>query len=107
MKKDTILKSKNYRLMNLCNFSGKDFKFLSHNLDQKLKAKIIHWLPNTQKEKPIKVLVKMSHGKNIKAFGEPALKYLKPGTIVQFERKFFARYDSVEKDIYIFYFTHK
>jgi hypothetical protein len=67
----------------------------------------MHWLPNTSNEKPIKVLVKMSHGKDIEAIGEPALKYLKPGSIIQFERKFFARYDSVEKDIYIFYFTHK
>jgi glutamyl-tRNA synthetase len=106
-KKDKPLKSKNYRLMNLCNFSGKDLKFLSHNLEPKLKTKIMHWLPKTTKEKPIKVLVKMSHGKDIQAIGEPALKYLKPNTIIQFERKFFARYDSVEKDIYTFYFTHK
>lgn len=105
--KDKPLKDKNYRLMHLCNFSGNDLKFVSQHPDQKLDTKAIHWLPVTDKEKPIKVLVRMSHGNDIEAIGEESLKYLKPETVVQFERKFFAKFDSREGDKFIFYQMHK
>ncbi len=91
--------------MHLCNFSGKDLKFISQHPDQSLDTKAVHWLPVT--EKPIKVKVMMSHGNDIEALGEPGLKHLKPETIVQFERKFFAKFDHQEGNTYVFYQTHK
>ena len=106
-KKDKPEKDKNYRFMHLCNFSGKNNTYISKENNPSLKTKALHYLPITPKYKPIKILVKMAHGKPIKAIGEPTLKTLKEGTIVQFERKFFARFDKKEKDTYIFYFTHR
>ncbi len=103
-KRDNI-KNKNYRLMHLCNFSAKDFNFISEKPDPKLKTKAIHWLPTN--EDHIKVLVKTPHGKDIQAIGEPALKHLRENQIVQFERKFFTKFDSIDGDTYIFYETHK
>ncbi len=105
--KDKPLKDKNYRLMHLCNFSGKDLKFISQHPDSKLDAKAVHWLPVTDKEKSVKIRVMMSHGKDIKAIGEQGLANLKPGAIIQFERKFFAKFDGQEGDVYVFYQMHK
>ncbi len=105
IEKKEDIQDKNYRLMHLCNFSGKDYNFISQNPDKELKTKTIHWLPTT--EDNIKIIVKTPHGNDIKAIGEPALKHLKENDIVQFERKFFAKFDSIEGDTYIFYETHK
>ncbi|MDP3916706.1 MAG: glutamate--tRNA ligase [Nanoarchaeota archaeon] len=100
---DNPLKGKPCRLMHLCNFL--DGKFISKDPDSNLKAKTIHWLPSS--EEPVKVKVKMPHGKDIEAIGEHFLSNLKEGDIVQFERKFFARYDGINNNIYIFYQTHR
>ena len=105
VEKKEDIQDKNYRLMHLCNFSGKDFNFISQNPDKELKTKTVHWLPTN--EENIKVLVKTPHGNDIKAIGEPALKHIKENDIVQFERKFFAKFDSMEGDTYVFYETHK
>jgi glutamyl-tRNA synthetase len=106
-KRDTPIKTKNYRLMHLCNFSGKDYKFISKNPDSELKTKAIHWLPISDKEKLVKIKVLMSHRKDIEAVGEPSIKHIKVGEIVQFERKFFAKLDSKEGNNYIFCQTNK
>ncbi|MBT3865636.1 glutamate--tRNA ligase [Candidatus Woesearchaeota archaeon] len=105
VEKQDNIKDKNYRLMHLCNFSAKDFKFISEKPDSKLKTKAIHWLPTN--EETVKILVKTPHGKDIQAIGEPGLKHLKENQIVQFERKFFAKFDSIDGDTYVFYETHK
>ena len=105
VEKQDNIKDKNYRLMHLCNFSAKDFSFISEKPDPKLKTKAVHWLPTN--EDHIKVLIKTPHGKDISAIGEPNLKHLKENQIVQFERKFFAKFDSIKEDTYIFYETHK
>ena len=107
IEKRDVKEEGNIRLMHLCNYSVKDSKFISENLDKELKAKVIHWLPISDKEKNVEVLVKRAHGKDIKAIGEPALSKLEPGTIIQFERKFFARFDSKEGNVLVFYETHK
>ena len=105
VEKKEDIQDKNYRLMHLCNFSGKDFNFISQNPEKDLKTKTVHWLPTN--EENIKVLVKTPHGKDIKAIGEPSLKHIKENDIVQFERKFFAKFDSIDGDAYVFYETHK
>lgn len=91
-----------FRFMHLFNF--KDLAYLSEAYDQKLNAKLVHWLPVSNNLVNIEVLMP---DKTLKSgLGEPTLKTLKEGAVVQFERKFFARFDRKEKDVYVFYFTH-
>lgn len=55
----------------------------------------------------LKVKVLMDDGKWIEGTCDEGIWDLKPGTIVQFERNFFARLDKIEKNTYEFWFTHK
>ncbi len=96
-----------YRLMDCLNFkkSTKGFAFESteHEEYKKKGEFILHWLP---KESTVKVDVLMPDGTILSGLGEPALAKLKKGTVVQFERFGFCRFDKKEKDKYQFWFTH-
>ena len=100
---DKLEKNKNYRLMYLFNF--KNNKFVSEKVDEKLKAKMIHWLPVTDDLVDVEIL--MDDGKTIKGLAEPDLKNEKINNIVQFERFGFCRLDKIENKKYKFWFTHK
>ena len=53
------------------------------------------------------VNIRMPDNKYIDAVSEDGLKHLKVGDIVQFIRFGFARLDSIENNVYKFWFTHK
>ena len=88
--------------MHLFNF--KDNKFISGKHDEKLNAKMIHWLPI---DNLVNAEILMEDGSIIKGLAEPDVKNIKIDQIVQFERQFFARCDNKEKDKMVFWFTHK
>jgi glutamyl-tRNA synthetase len=100
---DDIEKGKNYRFMHLFNF--KDNSFVSEELDDKLHAKMIHWLPVS--DDLVEVEVMMDNAELIKGLGEPSLRNVKLGDIIQFERKFFCRLDKKESNKLIFWYTHR
>ena len=100
---DELVKGKRYRLMHLFNFENS--RFISEEIDNSIKAQMIHWLPVC--DDLIKVEVLIDKNKTKKGFGEPDLKNVKVGEIVQFERFGFCRLDSIEENIYKFWFTHK
>jgi glutamyl-tRNA synthetase len=110
-----IAKNKgNYRLMHLFNFKySKKFEFVSKELDENLKAKLIHWLP--AEEENIKAEVMMPDGSFIQGLAEKGIQNLKEGGIIQFERFGFCRLDRIEKskdkgqekDKFVFWFSHK
>ncbi|HIH15000.1 MAG: Glutamate-tRNA ligase [archaeon GW2011_AR17] len=97
---DDIEKGKIYRFMHLFNFQNN--KFLSEEYDAELKAKIIHCVPVKD---AIDIRVLMADGSIIKGKAEAALKNLKEGEIIQFERQFFSRLDNKEKMLFIY--THE
>ncbi|MDD5651282.1 MAG: glutamate--tRNA ligase [Candidatus Nanoarchaeia archaeon] len=99
---DDLEKNKVYRFMHLFNF--KNNEFLSLNYDQKLEAKMIHWLPVSKDLVNVEVL--MVDGTILKGFGEVDLKNVKEKTIVQFERRFFAILDKKDKNKLQFWYTH-
>jgi glutamyl-tRNA synthetase len=100
---DKIEKNKNYRLMHLFNFS--DNNFISEDIDEKLNALMIHWLPVCEDLVNVEVLMEDNTIK--RGLGESGLKNIKVGDIVQFERNFFARLDEIKKDKLVFWYTHK
>ncbi len=100
---DVLEKGKNYRFMRL--FNLKDNKFVSEEMDEKLNAKLIHWLPVS--DDLVNVEVIMDTAEIIKGLGEPSLKNIKVGQVIQFERKFFCRLDKREGNKFIFWYTHK
>ncbi len=100
---DNIDKNKTYRFMHLFNF--KNNKFVSDEYDQKLNAKLIHWLPVSKDLVNIEVL--MPDGSVKKGLGESSLRKVKVGEVIQFERNFFCRLNKKSKKAYEFWFTHK
>lgn len=96
---DTIEKGKVYRFMHLFNF--KDNTFLSEEYDPELKAKIIHCVPVKD---AMDVQILMADGSLIKGKAEKAVKDLKEGETIQFERSFFCRLDNKEKMLFVY--TH-
>ncbi|MDP6642147.1 MAG: glutamate--tRNA ligase [Candidatus Nanoarchaeia archaeon] len=100
--KDKIEKNKPYRLMHLFNF--KNNEFLSKELDQKLNAKLIHWLPCSKDL--VKVEVLMPDKQIISGLAEKDIKKLKVNEVVQFVRFGFVRLDSKEKDKLVFWYSH-
>jgi len=100
---DKIEKGVLYRFMHLFNFING--KYHSAEMDKSLKAKLIHWLPVSPEN--IKVEVLMSDGSVKKGLGESALKKLKVGSVVQFERFGFVRLDQKFENKLIFVFGHK
>jgi glutamyl-tRNA synthetase len=105
-----LRKGKMHRLMDYCNFEIADgkYKFISESYgdykNSKKKGNIIHWLPV---EENLNVEVVMEDGSVISGIGERGMKKLKKGTIIQMERRFFARLDSKKNDKLIFWFLHR
>ncbi len=106
---DALEKGKLYRFMDCANFTmeGAHAIYHSHNYeDFKNKgARIMHWLPANDDNVGVEVL--MPDKSVVKGLGEPSLKKLKVGTILQFERFGFVRLDAIENNTYKFWFTHK
>ncbi len=100
---DELQAEKAYRLMHGFNF--KAGKFISHEVDPKLNAILIHWL--AADDDLVKVEVLMENGSVAHGFGEPALRNVREGQLVQFERKIFCRCDKKEKDKMKFWFLHR
>lgn len=100
---DKLEKGVNYRLMHLFNF--KDEKFVSEEVNPKLGAKMIHWLSVDEKNVDVKIL--MEDGKWISGLGEPDLKKVAIGEVVQFERFGFAKLDDKKGNLFSFWFSHK
>ncbi|MBS3167453.1 hypothetical protein J4403_04600 [Candidatus Woesearchaeota archaeon] len=94
---DVIKKNEIYRFMHIFNF--KNNEFISEKYDPKLDAKIIHAVPV---EDAVNVQVLMDNGEIIKGKGEGALRDLKEGEIIQFERQFFARLDDKKKMLFVY-----
>lgn len=106
---DKLVDGKIYRLMDCGNFikQGNNFQFHSRNVEEYREkgAGIMHWLPISKDLAKVELL--MPDGKKYLGFGEPGLKQLKEGTIMQFERFGFVRLDKKQADRLIFWFTHK
>jgi len=92
---DKLEKDKTYRFMNLFNFKNKTFV---------MDAKLIHWVGV---DDCVNVSVLMDDGKVVNGVGEKALRSLKIGDLVQFNRLYFARLDKKEKDRLVFWYSHK
>ncbi len=99
---DKLEKNKNYRLMHLFNFRNREF--ISEEIDPRLDAKLIHWLPASKDL--VKVEVLMDNGKLLKGLGEAGLKKVKIWDIVQFERFAFCRLYAKGKNKLQFIYTH-
>ncbi len=96
---DDLEKGKVYRFMHLFNF--KDQKYISEEYDPDLKAKIIHCVPVKD---AIDIQILMSDGSLIKGKAEKAVKDVKEGEVIQFERQFFCKLDDKEKRLFVY--TH-
>ncbi|MAG45716.1 MAG: glutamate--tRNA ligase [Nanoarchaeota archaeon] len=101
--KDALEKDKIYRFMHLFNFKNKEF--ISSELDPRLSAKMIHWLPVAKDL--IKTEIIMPDSKIKKGLAEPLIQKLKVNDIIQFERLGFCRLDKKTSSKLIFYYTHK
>ena len=95
--------------MDCLNFSrtSKGFVFDSKEYEKYKQSgeKIMHWLPVSKDL--IKVEVLMPDHEVIKGLGEPDMKKLKEGDVIQAERFGFIRLDKKEKTKLKFWFTHK
>ena len=93
------------RLMGCLNFKIDKEKYIFDSLEVKkgIKQKV-HWLPT---EEVVRVEILMPNCEIVKGFAEKNVKKIKLGDVVQFERTFFARLDKIEKDKYVFWFSHK
>ena len=98
------------RFMDCLNFRKRmeDFIFVSVSyVDFKKEngKKIIHWLPAESKH----ITAQLIDDQNKIHYGhcEYAIKNIKQGDIVQFERQCYARLDKKADDAYVFVFTHK
>ena len=104
-----LKEGKIHRLMDYCNFivSKGKFNFVSDEYESyknaKNKGSIIHWLPAEEK---LSVSVLLEDGLVASGVGESALSKLKKGTLVQLERMYFARLDSVGKKL-SFWYSHQ
>jgi glutamyl-tRNA synthetase len=102
--------NKVHRLMDYCNFEkkGEKFVFISEKLDDYRNAKnkgiIIHWLPVESK---LKVEVLQQDNELVKGIGEEAMLDLEEGSIVQLERRYFARLVKKEEGKLTFWYLHK
>lgn len=106
-----LIEGKIHRLMDYCNFTvakGK-FKFVSEKYedykDAPNRGLIIHWLPVT--EKKIDVEVVLENGETVSGHGEEGMKKLNAGDIIQLERRYFVRVDSIRKNKINCWYLHK
>jgi len=97
------LKGKEVRLLHLFNIkidsSGKKVKFTTE--DNKEIPKI-NWVSSG-----VKCKVYMPSGEIVEGLCEKGVETLKKGKVLQFERYGFVKLDSVKKEVYEFWFTHK
>jgi glutamyl-tRNA synthetase len=98
-----------YRLMDSLNFRKRGSKLVYDSWEyEHYKEKgemIMHWLPVQDDLARIELLMP---DKTIqKGLGEPLIRKLKPGAVVQFERIGFCRLDRIENNIFKFWFAHR
>jgi len=103
-KKDQIENNKLYRLMDCLNFKNGKFDSLEYENYKKTGEAIIHWLPVS--DDLVKVSVRMPDNKLVYGFGESGLANLKEGSVIQFERFGFVRFDKRNDDILEFWYAH-
>ena len=98
-----------YRLMDAFNFKKRGKKLVYDSLeyeDFKQKGDIImHWLP--EQEDLVKVELLMPDKTVQKGLGEPAIKKIKLGDVIQLERIGFCRLDSKKDNTFKFWFAHR
>ncbi len=104
-----IKNSEMYRLMDCANFVKRN-KILVFDSTEYEKFKtfgdfIMHWLPVN--EDLIEVEVLMPDKTIRKGLGEPELKNISKGDVVQLERFGFCRLDKIEKDKLTFWYAHR
>ena len=96
------------RLMDAVNveIKGDEIKYHSTSFEdaRDVKARIIQWVPV---EDNVNVKIVMDDASIKTGLGEIALKDLKVGDVVQFERVGFAKLDEITDSELIFYFAHK
>jgi glutamyl-tRNA synthetase len=107
---DMVVDGKVYRLMECGNFIRQGSNFHWHSRDvgeyrNKGGAGIMHWLPVSKDLVNVEVL--MADGTERQGYGEPGLKQLKEGTIIQFERFGFVRLDKKQANRLVFWWAHK
>ncbi|MBI2498834.1 glutamate--tRNA ligase [Candidatus Woesearchaeota archaeon] len=100
---DEIKFGENYRFMHLFNF--KNGEVTSYEHDNKLNAKLIHWLPVSKDL--INVEVVMEDNSVVKGYGEHDLKKVKLNEIIQAERIGFMKLDKKTKNKMVFVFGHR
>jgi len=104
-----LRRGKLYRFMDCLNFVKKEKEFVFDSTEyRKFKGKgrrIMHYLP--VQEDLVSVEVLMPDKRVVKGLGEPLMKKLRPGDIIQAERFGFMRLDKKEKDRLFFWYTHK
>lgn len=100
---DKLDPKKTYRFMHLFNFKNKTF--ISQELDESLKATLIHWLPVS--DNLVNIELVDENNNTIKGLAEPEIKKLKVNGVVQLVRIGFCKLDKKEKDKLVFYFAHR
>lgn len=100
---DVFEPGKVYRFMHLFNF--KNLKFTSFDHDEKLKAKLVHWLPVSKTLNRVEVI--MPDNSVVKGYGERDLRKVKVNEVIQAERIGFMRCDKKLKNKMVFYFGHR
>ncbi len=106
---DIFKDNETIRLMDCLNFKKQGTNYIFDSLDYDIfKAngkKIIHWLPNSKDLLNVEIL--MSDNTIAKGKAEVNLKQIKVGDVIQFERFGFCRLDSIDKNVYKFWFAHR
>lgn len=108
-----LMDSGNYRLMHLFNFKASklnpaapvDMSYISKETDKSLNTTMIHWVPDSDKNIHVRII--LEDGSYVDGIGEPALRYLKEGTDIQFERFGFVRLYKKHKEILEFFMAHR
>ncbi len=97
------------RLMDCINFVRENGEYIFDSEEyEKYReegTRILHWLPNNDKNIPVEVLMPDKTIK--KGVAEEGIKNLKIGDIIQFERFGFCRLDAKEDEVYKFWFAHR
>lgn len=93
-----------YRLMNVCNFVEEKGGYTFHSKDvesyRKAGGRIMHWLPANADNVDVEIF--MDDGSVKIGKGGDTLRNLEPGTLVQFERQCFARFEEKDGLVYKF-----
>lgn len=95
-----MFKGKEIRLMHLCNVMLDSKPMITST--EKKELPVLNWVSDGVKTK---ILMEDGTWKN--GIAEKAINKLKSGSIIQFERNFFCRFDRKNKGVYEFWFTHR